>query len=43
MMRRVSASSRKGNNMFIAVDLPDPFTPRSSSRPPPKFSVSYPY
>jgi len=41
--RRVSASSRKGNSMFIAVDLPDPFTPRSSRRPPPNFSVSSPY
>ena len=29
--------------MFIAVDLPEPFTPRSSSRPPPKCSTSFSY
>ena len=29
--------------MFMAVDLPEPFTPRSSSRPPPKCSTSFSY
>ena len=40
---RVSASSRKGSSMFIAVDLPEPFTPRSSSRPPAKCRISSSY
>jgi len=42
-MRLVSASSKKGKSMFIAVDLPDPFTQRSNRRPPPNSSVSSPY
>ncbi|HTW99173.1 MAG TPA: hypothetical protein VMD59_10365 [Acidimicrobiales bacterium] len=42
-MRRVSASKRNGSSMFIAVDFPEPFTPRSKRRPPAKCRVSSPY
>ena len=42
-MRRVSASNRNGSSMFMAVDLPDPLTPRSNSRPPANSRVSLSY
>lgn len=37
---RTSASSRNGRSMFIAVDLPDPLTPRRSRRPSANSSTS---
>jgi hypothetical protein len=39
----VGIAIRNGRSTFIAVDLPEPFTPRSSRRPPPKCRVSSPY